>query len=138
MPGSATNEQWPLGFLQSFGLKADGSLSAPLSTAGTGGEAPAHALVLSNGLVVAMNYNTGDGTIFNATTADGKLSSDSSQYISFPKATGEISHPHQVYEHNKELFIPDLVCHESYFFLGALLLQSLFGVYRRLFALIED
>lgn len=80
-----------------------------MDTVGTGGESPAHALVLSNGLVVAMNYNTGDGKIFNTTSEGRRLTPEQSQYISFPKAVGQVSHPHQVYEHKKELFIPDLV-----------------------------
>ena len=104
----ATNEPWPQGFVQSYTVNSDGSLNNALDTISTGGDGPAHMLALSNGFVVAMNYNSGNGKIYNMTSNGARFNPERSQFISFPKASNQISHPHQIYEHNNQLFIPDL------------------------------
>lgn len=80
-----------------------------MDTISTGGDGPAHALALSNGLVVAMNYNSGNGKIYNMSSNGALFNPERSQFISFPKASNQVSHPHQVYEFNNTIFIPDLV-----------------------------
>ncbi|EAU86751.1 hypothetical protein CC1G_06512 [Coprinopsis cinerea okayama7 len=106
----AVNEIWNGGFVQSFALQGDGSLSAPLDTISSGGNNPAHVAALtSSGQVIVLNYSSGNGRVFNTTSAGTRFVAESTQTVTFPKAADiRESNPHQAYEYNGEIFVPDL------------------------------
>ena len=95
--------------MQSFSISSNGALSGPIDTVGTGGDGPAYCVQLSNGVVAAMNYGSGNGS-FIPTTIDGKTFVPPSSFVNFPPPTPpNVSHPHMALEHGGEIFVPDLV-----------------------------
>lgn len=109
MPCSAVNEISPSGFLQSFIINPDATLSTPQETVPTDGDRPAFAVALSTGQVGVMNFSGGNGRVIPLT--DDPLHFDNNaSVITFPILhPGTISHPHMVLEHNGEILVPDLV-----------------------------
>ncbi|KAI0029136.1 putative isomerase YbhE [Vararia minispora EC-137] len=115
----ATNENSP-GGVQSFVVGPSGALM-PFATAPSDGDAPAFASMLSTGQIAAMNYimphprltdspqyNTGNGAFITLDSGD-PLHFGANHDITFPiREQGNVSHPHMAFEHNGELFVPDL------------------------------
>ncbi|KAH9920007.1 putative isomerase YbhE [Epithele typhae] len=102
----ATNENTE-GALQSFSVGQDGSLTAAISTASSGGNGPAFAIPLSTGEVATMNFGSGNG-LFIPTQEDPLQLVSGSPLITFPPPTGGVSHPHMALEVGEEVFVPDL------------------------------
>ncbi|KAK0199803.1 Lactonase, 7-bladed beta-propeller-domain-containing protein [Desarmillaria ectypa] len=102
----ATNEITE-GAVQSFTVTSDGVLSKAIDTIPTGGGSPAFAVALSTGQVAAMNYVGGNGRIIPTTST--LLDFDNTAgVISFPVASGGVSHPHMALEYGSEVLVPDL------------------------------
>lgn len=108
---SAVNEN-TIGMVQSFAIGADGRLSGALNSVTSGGNAPAFATALSTGQVAVMNYNSGTGRVV-PTTNFGVAFDNSAGVISFPQPVGTISHPHMAVQFGNEIFVPDLVSHQT-------------------------
>ncbi|TFK24022.1 putative isomerase YbhE [Coprinopsis marcescibilis] len=103
-----TVNEYDRGAVQSFLVKEDGSLSSAIDVVSSSGESPAHVIALkSTGQVVAMNYNSGNGRIINATTT-GRFVAEVAQTVTFQEPAGPISHPHQAYEYKDKIWVPDL------------------------------
>lgn len=105
-PHSAVNEI-SLGAVQSYSI-LNGTLSGPIGTVETEGNGPAFCAKLSNGIVAAMNYGSGNGT-FLPTSNDGKTFVPPVSGITFPPPSNGVSHPHMALEYNGEVFVSDLV-----------------------------
>ncbi|KAJ7176736.1 Lactonase, 7-bladed beta-propeller-domain-containing protein [Mycena filopes] len=103
----ATNENTG-GALQSFTISGS-TLSSPVDTVPSDGDAPAFAVALSTGEVAIMNYSSGNGRIIPTTTSPEHFD-NSAPVITFPPpvVAGGVSHPHMALEHGKEVFVPDL------------------------------
>ena len=98
-----------MGAVQSYSINTDRTLSGPIDTVDTRGQGPAFCVQLSNGVVAAVNYGSGNGS-FIPTTMDGKTFVSSSSFVNFPApAPPNVSHPHMALEYGEEVFVPDLV-----------------------------
>jgi len=95
------------GQLQSYTIHSNGALSTAVDTISSGGGAPAFAVALSSGSVAVMNYNGGNGRIIPTTSGMQKFDG-SAPLITFPHASGAVSHPHMALQYNDEVLVPDL------------------------------
>ncbi|KAL1710470.1 hypothetical protein EV121DRAFT_266708 [Schizophyllum commune] len=114
----ATNELSPVGALEAFKINKDGSVTSTDSISSQG-NGPAFTVQLSTGEVVGPNLRSkviiiaqyGDNTVvFAPTSADDptKFQQDAAFKVELPTDEGVTSHPHQAYEYNDEVVIPDL------------------------------
>ncbi|KAL1698612.1 hypothetical protein EV121DRAFT_178882, partial [Schizophyllum commune] len=98
----------PVGALEAFKINKDGSVTSTDSISSQG-NGPAFTVQLSTGEVVGPNY--GDNTVvFAPTSADDptKFQQDAAYKVELPTDEGVTNHPHQAYEYNDEVVIPDL------------------------------
>ena len=110
---SAVNEI-SKGAVQSYLINSNKTLSGPIDTTGTGGNGPAFCTQLSNGVVAAVNYGSGNAS-FTATTIDGTIFDQPTSFVNFP-VLNKVSHPHMALEYKAEVFVPDLVSGRSVVF----------------------
>ncbi|KAL1677527.1 Lactonase, 7-bladed beta-propeller-domain-containing protein [Schizophyllum commune] len=104
----ATNELSPVGALEAFKINDDGSVTSTDSISSQG-NGPAFTVQLSTGEVVGPNYGS-NTVVFAPTSADDptKFQQDAAYKVELPTDEGVTNHPHQAYEYNDEVFIPDL------------------------------
>ncbi|KAG0702659.1 Lactonase, 7-bladed beta-propeller-domain-containing protein [Suillus ampliporus] len=104
----ATNENVPVGSLQSFTVGPEGALTL-VDTADSGGSGPPYCGGLTTGQVAIANYGSGTARVI-PTTADPLHFSNDSTIVTFPvptTGTQGVSEPHMAYQYGEELLIPD-------------------------------
>ena len=79
-----------------------------MDTVHYGGADPAFTVALSTGEVAIMNYPSGNGRIISTTPSPEEFGDDAPD-VTFPPPVGGVSHPHMALQHEKEIFVPDLV-----------------------------
>lgn len=102
----AVNEIGPVGNLQSFLIDETGSLTLA-DTVPTGGNGPTFTQRLSTGEVSALNFGSPNASFIATDPEDPARFLRDSPAVSFPVGEGP-SNPHQSFEFNGEIFVPDL------------------------------
>lgn len=102
----AVNEIGPVGNLQSFLVDEQGSLTL-VDTVPTGGNGPTYTESLSTGEVSALNFGSPNASFIATDPNDPTRFLRDSPAVNFPVGNGP-SNPHQSFEFNGEIFVPDL------------------------------